>query len=44
MSDKSYRWLVAGISLVFEKGLHLHVHLGNNALFPRALELGASAT
>jgi regulator of cell morphogenesis and NO signaling len=27
----------------FEKDLHLHVHLENNILFPRAVELEAAA-
>ena len=38
----TFRAFYAGL-LEFEQDLHLHIHLENNILFPRAIELEASA-
>jgi len=42
-SCTSYQAAYQGLE-EFEKDLHLHVHLENNILFPRALELEAAIT
>jgi regulator of cell morphogenesis and NO signaling len=38
----SFRALYGALE-AFELDLHQHIHLENNALFPRAVELGATA-
>jgi regulator of cell morphogenesis and NO signaling len=37
----TYRALMNGLQ-EFEQDLHLHIHLENNVLFPRAIQLEAS--
>jgi regulator of cell morphogenesis and NO signaling len=38
MPAPSYKGLFAGLE-DFERDLHRHIHLENNVLFPRAIEL-----